>query len=275
MRISDTLRMATLIWIGLMGFDELHAGTKKRGAMIVSPKRDAVVHRTQEVIGKLHVPGQPVVLIKPLDEVGPWWVQPVTRPSERGYFKVEVRFGTAEAQPGERFALTIVVLQSRSDVEWLQNRETVPELPAELWQSEAVQVVLGAADKPDHKTNAIASTILKPRNFGKVQRVTEVAGRVTLEHQPVVLVRDVNGDGLWWAQESAKLDSSGNFTARARFGNAATPHGTKFEVVVIAPRTLQQANEFPVGATLRELPDGIPRSKSITVELEKIDLTRG
>ncbi|MBI2478764.1 MAG: hypothetical protein HYV60_09065 [Planctomycetia bacterium] len=250
------------------------ASSKRRGATVVSPKRNADVERSHEVIGKLHVPGQPVVLVRPEQGDGTWWIQPSPTLTERGYFTTEVRFGSSTSRRGDRFSLVVIVLQSPADIEYLRDREALPEIPNSLWQSEEVPVVLGDDAKQDKGPVAISAAVLKPQPDEKVRRVSELIGRVPEALKPIVLVCVDDGSGLWWVQDPVAMGKDGYFKSVVRFGNEETPNGTKFRVVVVTPRSGREAAALKFGTSIIDLPNGIPRSKEVVVELERPDAKR-
>ncbi len=268
---------ALFVALGLCGLlalgDQAFAGQKRSGAMIVSPKRNSDVDRTHEIIGKLHVPGQPVILVRPHKGDGSWWIQPPPTVSDKGYFKAEVRFGSDTSRQGDRFSLMVLVLQATSDIEYLRDRDFLPDIPDAIWKSEEIPVVLNDTKK-DRGPVAISAAVLKPQADEKVRRVTELIGRVPENLRPIVLIRVDDSGGLWWVQDPVAMGKGGYFKSTVRFGNDKTPDGTKFRVVVVTPRSGQEASVLKQGASLAELPSGIPRSKLVTVELERPDAKR-
>ncbi|MBC8351657.1 MAG: hypothetical protein H8E66_06690 [Planctomycetes bacterium] len=271
---TSALALAIITWGTIVADHQAQAAPKRRGAMIVSPKRNTEVERSHEVIGKLHVPGQPVILVKPVEGNGTWWIQPKPSVSERGYFKTEVRFGSETSRRGDRFSLVILVLQSSSDIEYLRDRDSISKLPTDIWQSEEVPVVLGDSVKEDKLPVVISAAVLKPQQDEKVKRVTELIGRVPEQLRPVILIRVDDSGGLWWVQDPVAMGKGGYFKSTVRFGNDKTPDGTKFRVVVVTPRSGREAAVLKTGNSLADLPNGIPRSKEVTVQLDRPDTQR-
>jgi hypothetical protein len=262
--------LAVMFWIGVGGAVEPADAANRRGAMIVSPKRNKEVERSQEVIGKLHVPGQPVVLIRSEGGDGTWWIQPAPELRQRGYFRTAARFGNSKSRKGDRFHVVVLVLRSELEAELFKDRESLPDLPKAILKSEQIPVVLGDVTKERGRIE-INSAVLKPQQDEKVKRITQMIGRVADKKEPVVLVRVDDSGGLWWVQNRAQMAKGGYFKATVRFGNDSTPTGTKFRLVVVTPRSGREAAELKSGASLAELPDGIPRSKVVTVRLERTD----
>lgn len=275
LRTTANTALLIAVLLGAVIVDQQSLGSpKRRGAVIVSPKRNTDVERSHEVIGKLYVPGQPVVLVRPEQGDGSWWIQPAPTLSDRGYFKTEVRFGSSTSRRGDKFSLVVIVLQSPADVEYLREREALPEIPESLWQSEEVPVVLGDDVKKDKGPVAISAAVLKPQPDEKVRRVSDFMGRVSAGLMPIVLVCVDDSTGVWWVQDPVVMGKDGYFRSTVRFGNDETPNGTKFRVVVVTPRSGQEASILKFGTSIVDLPNGIPRSKEVVVELERPDAKR-
>lgn len=266
--MSRVLLLTTLLGFVIGAADQATAG-KRRGAMIVSPKRDAKVTRSAEVIGKLHTRGQPVVLIRPAEGDGTWWIQPVPKPGERGHFRADVRFGGASAKHGDKFLIAVLILRTPQDYAFIRDKEALEGLPGNILQSEQVPVILEDDVSLDPVQAEITSTVLKPQADEKVSRVVEMIGRVDEGKQPAVLVRAAGIGGLWWVQDAVQMGKGGYFKTTARFGNAKTPSGTKFQMVVVTPRSEREAEPLKPGNSFASLPLGIPRSKVIAVELHR------
>lgn len=271
---TKTLVFAAVFCGAVTTAEQSFAAQKRRGAMIVSPKRNDEVGRSHEVVGRLHVPGQPVVLVRPERGDGTWWIQPTPTVSERGYFKTEVRFGSETSRHGDRFSIVVLVLQSQSDIEYVRDRDSLSELPAAIWQSEPVPVRLDQSAQQEEGPVVISAAVLKPQADEKVKRVTELIGRVPDKLKPIVLIRVDDSGGLWWVQNPVAMGKGGYFKSTVRFGNDKTPDGTKFRVVVVTPRSGQEASVLKAGNSLADLPSGIPRSKEITVQLERPNAKR-
>ena len=115
------------------------------------------------------------------------------------------------------------------------------------------------------------ATIIAPRPDDRVARVSEVRGRLLCKKGswPVVLVRPVADDldEPWYVQGAVmSVDGSGQFRASAYFGNARTPSGTPFRIVILGVPSRDQARrDYPRGKTIRTLPPGLPVSQPVTV----------
>ena len=106
--------------------------------------------------------------------------------------------------------------------------------------------------------------ITEPHDGQKVLRTENLAGRISSGY-PVVLVKsDVGAE--WHVQPFVDEFKDGDFTVLVYFGQQDTKPGTRFQVVVVAATSLEQARqEFKEGTILRSLPVNLPRSRAITV----------
>lgn len=266
---TSILLLSLAFWFGLGGAAiKPSQAAKRRGAMIVSPKRDKEVTRTQEVIGKLLIPGKPIVLVRPVKDNGTWWVQAAPKLSERGYFRTEVRFGDSDARKADRFEIIVLVLRSNFELELFKDLESLSDLPEATLKSEEIPVVLSEDAKAETSSIALNAKVLKPRQDQKVQRAIDIIGRVDEGLKPVVLIRVDDPGGLWWIQDSVQMGEGGYFKSAVRFGNKSTPPGTRFRLVVMTPRAGRELAQLKTDKPLSDLPEEIPRSKTITVELD-------
>ena len=117
--------------------------------------------------------------------------------------------------------------------------------------------------------NNTGAVLLRPKQKEKVQNVTEVTGKILLPGYPIVLVRDDQPGGMWWAQEWAESTSPGLFKAQARIGNDKTANGTRFQIVVVMVPRAEDAKKFEPGTSFKELPSSLARSAEIVVVLDK------
>ncbi|MFN0021040.1 MAG: hypothetical protein ACKVP0_22505 [Pirellulaceae bacterium] len=271
MRITDSVRIGGAVaaaW--LLAWSHPISAAEKAPASIVSPKRDEVVEPMQEVVGRISIPGQPVVLIRPDVPGGEWYPQPPVEPNDRGLFKAKLRFGNDKTASGTKFHIAIVVLTSDEEVDIFRGKESLAVVPESVAHSEVIPVVLGKATtaKAADKTPAVGA-VTYPTPDAKVKTVTEVTGKMTSEGWPVVIVRCDNQNDEWWVQGQAKFGEEGAFTSTARFGNEKTPSGTKFRVAVLTFSSAKAAERFVTGISFEGLPPGIPRSKEVLVTLER------
>jgi hypothetical protein len=258
----------TIVSVCLMAVcwsDSGNAATRRAAAQIVSPKRNEAVAGTCEVTGKLQVPGQPIVLVRPDFGDKHYWVQSPPVMGERGYFKAAVKIGNDKAKSGSKFLVCVVVLRSAAEAEFFKGKESLPILPDELARSEEIPLILRRnAEAPGAELNV---TFMRPQPNAKVHRLEECVGQGPPDLKPIVLVRSEEVNGEWWVQDEVVVGKGGYFKTVLHMGNDRTANGTRFRVVVVAPRGEKEAALLQVGAALKALPAGIPRSKEIQVEL--------
>jgi hypothetical protein len=117
----------------------------------------------------------------------------------------------------------------------------------------------------DPKTEKSPAELVAPKEGAIVAEVEEYEGRLTNGAWPVVFVRRVAEDELWWVQPPVDEVADGQFTGRAHFGANDVPKGTKFAVVILVAKNKEDARKFKPGTTLKELPADLPRSREVTV----------
>ena len=82
---------------------------------------------------------------------------------------------------------------------------------------------------------------------------------------PVVVVRAVEEENVWYIQEECQRSSGSIFSCSAVIGNANTPVGTRFELAAIVANNVEESKQFVPGATLRELPKELPATTVVSV----------
>ena len=120
-----------------------------------------------------------------------------------------------------------------------------------------------AAAPPDPKE--VPAAVLEPAEGAKVEQSSEVIGEVLVPGWPVVLVKPLAGDQLWWVQSPVEEVRGGRFTTPVLFGNDETKSGTQFRIVILVAKTKDEAMKFERGQTKGALPPGLPRSEQVTV----------
>jgi len=116
---------------------------KEAVAAITAPKDGGKVDQTDQVEGKLNTTeGWPVVVIKPLVGIEPWWVQPPVEELKDGEFSIQAHFGNEETKPGTKFRVMIFVAKSKTDAHSYKANTTLKALPPESKhpRSEPVEV---------------------------------------------------------------------------------------------------------------------------------------
>jgi hypothetical protein len=72
--------------------------------------------------------------------------------------------------------------------------------------------------------------------------------------QPVVLVRAMDDESVWYVQASTELVSGTTYRCPVVIGNASTPPGTPFQIALIVVRNVSEDRLFKTGAVLTTLP---------------------
>ena len=80
---------------------------------------------------------------------------------------------------------------------------------------------------------------------------------------PVVVVRDVAAGAEWWVQQSCRAVRGTRFVATSHFGNEQTLPGTRYQLVVLAMRDVEEANRFTAGSRFDQLPSETPHSEPV------------
>ena len=103
----------------------------------------------------------------------------------------------------------------------------------------------------------------------RVSRVEHVTARVKSDRHVVALVQSTEPGSLWWVQSPVARSSEGEVTAKVLFGNQKTRDGSKFRVLFLLPKTVEEAERYKTGDALQTLPKGMPHSRPVEVVLKK------
>ena len=228
--------------------------------------------RLQLVTGTVRAPGIPVVLVKPDIPNEPWWVQGQATPSGPRGFSAKAIFGSATTLPGTKFRV-IAILLDRSN-EAYATGQIIKELPNVPMSDQLlitlvktgtppVGIIRAGSEEPEEQPRL--AEITSPGNGSDVARVTEVKGRIQKAYHPVVLVRPLAAESVWYVQKAPDLSDEGEFSLKVVFGNSQTKQGQRFRVIVLALRSKEAAAKLKVGTIIRKLPDGEGVSKEVVV----------
>lgn len=80
---------------------------------------------------------------------------------------------------------------------------------------------------------------------------------------PVVVVRDAGAGAEWWVQQPCRAVRGTRFVATSHFGNEQTLPGTRYQLVVLAMRDVEEANRFTAGSRFDQLPSETPHSEPV------------
>jgi len=240
------------------------ANARRSSVEIVAPKPDEQVDRATRVVGRITIPGKPIVLVRPEGGDGHWWLQPPVEIGEQGYFRTSARFGSTKEAAGAKFTVVVAVLRNARELELFEGRESFAKLPRGILRSDEVAVTLKREIAGQGPANA---SILAPPTGATVGKVHEIRGQAPRNATPIVLIQAVQPNALWWAQAAPSMAQDGSFRVTARFGNGSTPAGMKFRVLVGLPASPEAVARMKVGASFKAIPEEIARSQEITVEL--------
>jgi hypothetical protein len=228
--------------------------------------------RLQLVAATVRAPGIPVVLVKPDIPNEPWWVQGQATPSGPQGFSAKAIFGSATTLPGTKFRV-IAILLDRSQ-EAYATGQTIKDLPNVPMSDQLlitlvkagtppVGIIRAGSEEPEEQPRL--AEITSPGNGSDVARVTEVKGRIQKAYLPVVLVRPLAAESVWYVQKAPELSDEGEFSLKVVFGNSQTKQGQRFRVIVLALPSREAAAKLKVGTIIRKLPEGEDVSKEAVV----------
>ena len=236
---------------------------KKPELAILSPKADDKVDSLEAVSIATTVPGKPLVLVRADIPGSFWWAQQPATVLNRFQYLSSTRIGNDKTPVGTPFKLVAVLIKDVKDLEQCPPGAPLEEIPEDLARSSEIRVLYQpAAGKVSKK-----DVILEPKDNGVVSRIGMLTGRITTKGWPVVLIRSTEPGSMWWAQEPVEMTDDNHFRLLARFGNARTPDGSKFEVVFLVT---QKPEVFKPGNAIPKLPEDITRSPSIEVVFERL-----
>lgn len=234
------------------------------------------VGRLQLVTGVVNAPGLPVVLVKPDIPNEPWWVQGQAVPAGPKGFSAKAIFGSAATLPGTKFrVVSILVDPSRQRYETGQIINELPDVPMSdqllisMVKSGTPHIGIIRAGSGEPEEQPRLAEIMSPGNGFEVNRVTEIKGRIRAPYQPVVLVRPLADDSVWYVQKAPELSDDGEFSLDVVFGNSQTKQGQRFRVIVLALPTKDSAAKLKLGTIIRKLPVGEGVSKEAVVILRE------
>lgn len=228
--------------------------------------------RLQLVTGTVKAPGIPVILVKPDIPNEPWWVQGQAMPSGPQGFSAKAIFGSATTLPGTKFRVVAILLDRSKEA--YATGQTIKELP-DVPKSDQllitlvksgtppVEIIRANSEEPEEQPRL--AEITSPGNGSDVAHVTEVKGRIQKAYHPVVLVRPLAADSVWYVQKAPELSDEGEFSLKVVFGNSRTKQGQRFRVIVLALPSKEAAAKLKVGTIIRKFPDGEGASKESVV----------
>lgn len=233
---------------------------ERPAAVVVRPRADQKVERREILRAKAIQRGWPIVLVSPDEPTREWWVQQLPQRAEPGQFTCEVHFGNDETLVGTRFLVVVLMTPTTGEALRFHVGQMLDELP-DLPRSDIVTV--------ERKTGVPAEldvTLDTPRAGGRVERDGRLSGRLPFPCQPVLLARPVAPGAVWRVQAKAEVSEDLAFQVPFGFDPKATSGRHRLVLVLTSA---EQSRGYTVGATLKEPPRAIHRSRELEVQLAK------
>lgn len=285
-----TLIAGSALSPALLPAAEPRTNTKAEAKDPISINLTPRVGRVQDVEGTVNAVGTPVIFIKSGLPGEPWWVQNNPTPTAPKQFKVKLIFGNEKSQPGAQFHVVAVMLPRSAPLQNFRvgsQHQNLPEFPQSNRlqvtlqggnQSPGVEVISStgavqaanegkpeAAAEPEMSGDDDTVSLATPATDSEVRRVTEITGKIAEGHVPVVLVRPLTEEKLWWIQNRPVVGADHSFKGKIVLGSERTPEGTRFRVMVLAFEDAKAAAKLKVGESLKELPEGVKKSSEAIV----------
>jgi len=169
---------------------------------------------------------------------------------------------------GDKGEHTWVGVWNLKDGEFVQGVEMdgyLLDIPASVFRK--VEQAEEVAETELYK--ASDARLLLPKAADRVARVEDVKGWINLKSGgwPVVIVRPLVDEEPWFVQPEVEgVTKKGLFTTRAYFGDAMTPAGTEFRILIlVAPSKKDAEEKYPRGTTFRSLPADLSTSDPVEV----------
>lgn len=297
--------MITMIATGLMmmGHGLAEKATAQESSsrspvlMAVELQISTHVGRIQEVAGRLRAKGEPVVLVRADLPNEPWWVQSKPTPSAKDRFKAKAIFGNSRSPAGARFRVLVILVDPKVALRDYPTGQVIRKLP-DVPRSREMLVTMPRTGRPviqavpvkkigsDSKSDDADSEkspveFTSPKTGSTVRQTATLSGKVEAGFTPVLLVRPLAKDSVWWIQKPIRASKSGEFSANVVIGSQRTAEGTRFRIVALAvPASDSKENaeakgdagtnvEFIPGDFLRKLPEDIAASKELVLTLRR------
>ena len=265
-------------------------------SMAVEIQISTHVGRIQEVTGRVRAKGEPVLLVRADLPNEPWWVQGKPTPTAKDRFKAKAIFGNSRSPAGARFRVLVIlvdpkvalrdyptgqVIRKLRDVP--RSREmlvTMPRTGRPVIRAVPLKKVVSDSKSDETETEAFPVKFTSPKTGSTVRQTTTLSGKVEAGFTPVLLVRPLTKDSVWWIQKPIRVGQTGEFSAKVVIGSQRTAEGTRFRIVALAvpddskakeePKDKSESNvPFIPGDFLRKLSDDIATSKELVLTLRR------
>ncbi len=265
--LSKRISSQNLILFAFLASASAYPGETTFGAERATPVSirisNAQAGRLQLVTGTVQAPGQPAILVKPDLPNEPWWVQGQAVPAGQRGFSAKAVFGSAVTLPGTKFRVIAILTDPK--VKQYVTGQVIQELPEVPMSDQLlitlvksgtppVAVIRAGSDEPEEQPRL--AEITSPITSSNLPRVAELKGRIQTGYHPVVLVRPLADDSVWYVQRTPELNEAGEFTLKVVLGNSQTKQGQRFRIIVLAAPSKEAASKLKVGTVVRKIPDG-------------------
>lgn len=129
--------------------------------------------------------------------------------------------------------------------------------------SASIAVVCAAATLLAGNTPTVVHSLRADQTVQTREIISIWSGRGT----PILAVRSMEKNSLWWIQRDATPDGAGKFSVLAQFGNDKTPSGTRFEVAVLLATDGDAG--LKAGESMKKLPASLTRGQTIEVAVDR------
>lgn len=256
------------------------------------------VGRIQQVTGRVRAKGQPVVLVRADQANEPWWVQGKPTPAGRDKFTAKAIFGNSRSPVGARFRVLVILVDPKVALSNYPTGQVIRKLP-DVPRSREMLVTMPRTGRPviravpSKKDSGKPKTKKKeadenppveftsPKTGSTVRQTAELTGKVQPGFTPVLLVRPLAKDSVWWIQKPIRVGKTGEFSSKVVIGSQRTAEGTRFRIVALAvpgsdskekaatPGSADEQVRFIPGDFLRKLPDDMAASKELVLTLRR------
>ena len=227
-----------------------------------------VTGRLQQIQGTTNAKGVPIVLLKSDKDSEPWWVQGAPIRS-KDQFAAQAVFGNDRTTPGARFRVCVIVVEPNANYRTGQVLKELPDIPK---SDDLIVTLVGlgryVSGKETGKDDKRPIELTSPLVNSSVEQVAQIRGKVTKSVRPVILIRPLEDDSLWWIQDEVEVTRTETFSLNVAIGDNDTPDGTRFRIIALAVPKASRA-EFKPGESLKDLPAGIETSREIIVSLRR------
>ena len=222
-------------------------------AIIESPSPGQSVTTSDHVTIKMNGPGVPIVAVRS-KQGGKWWIQAAAASDDSRTFLVPVRFGNDQTRPGTRFMITALIAADSQSAAAFKPGSQLDRLPDQPARAGVIEVVVGRNDT-NRQQRPLEVELISPVAGGTSKWIQHVSLRLkeTTARVPRLVVRSAEENAAWWVQESLQPSGESEFSGVVRVGNAETPPGSTFLLMLVHPEDEESLAALKTGAVLKDL----------------------